>query len=115
MLRWWHLDETVTVGLLCVATDEVALGLGGTALLVDLEVVDSPEGILECGRVVGDEVNTRGGRAAIVEEGLASPGATESGVEDDGVVVEVAVEVAAAEVGHGLAELADIGLAVLDG
>jgi len=83
--------------------------------LVDSEVVDSPVRILEYRRIGGDVVNARGGRAAVIGESLAGPGATESGVEDDGVVVEVVVEVAALEIGHGLAELADIGLAGLDG
>ena len=107
-------QDVVEMGLSGVATEEVALGLGRATLLVDSQVVDSPVSILECRRVVGDIFDTRGSRAAIVVEGLASPSAAEGGVEDDGVIVEVVVEVAATEVGHGLSELADVGLAGLD-
>lgn len=103
------------MGLSGVATEEVALGLGRTTLLVHLERVDGPIRILECRRVASDKLNTRRSRATIVVEGLASPGAAEGGVEDNGVIVEVVVKIAAAEVGHGLAELGDVGLAGLDG
>lgn len=54
--RYHGLDTSMTMGLSGVTTDEVALGLRIGTVLVDLEVLDSPVGILVCLRVVGDVV-----------------------------------------------------------
>ena len=99
-------------GLVGVGTD-VCLGvgvgdgvaLGGAAVLVDLERVDSPVGLLEVGGVVPHVIVAGAGLggAGAGGPGVTGPVAAEGDIEDDLQLVEVRVDVTVAttEAGGG--------------
>lgn len=94
-------------------------GGAGTVGLVDLERVDGPVRVLEGRGVVLDEVLAGGGLGSaggVVGPDVSGPVAAEGGVEDDLVVHEEVVDVAAAaaERGHGLAPAAGVRAAGRD-
>ena len=89
-LMWKGSQNPMTVGLTSMATNEIALGLVAL-VLVHLERIDRPKSVFEGRRVVSDIVHTTRSRAAVAGKSLAGPGTAECGIEDNGMIVEVAV------------------------
>jgi hypothetical protein len=97
-------------------------GRGACSRLEDLDVVNLPVSVLVIAGVVGHIIDTALDRVTGVlhrasrgSKESARPVATESGVEDESLVMEGGAKIAVPlEVTHWFSKLADVGMAVLD-